>query len=151
MKPNVGKAISSGLAGTAAITVMMYGAAPMMLGLKMDIAAMLGAMLGGSRVLGMIMHFLNGIVIFPLIYTQAVSKVLPGEPSQRGASWGAILWFISQAMVMPLMGVGFFSSHAGGITAATASLMGHLAYGVILGSIAGEDSACCCPSDATAL
>lgn len=151
MTLNAGKAMSGGLAGTAAITVMMYGAAPMMLGLKMDIAAMLGAMLGGSWILGMIMHFMNGIVIFPLIYSQAASKILPGEPWQKGAGWGAILWFISQTMAMPLMGAGFFSSHAGGITAATASLMGHLVYGVILGRIAVERSACCWPPDATAL
>ncbi len=48
-------AIIGGLAGTIAMTLMMYGVAPMMLGRPMDVAAMLGAMLGGSWILGMLL------------------------------------------------------------------------------------------------
>ena len=47
MRPNIGRAIVGGLAGTVAITMMMYFVSPMM-GVKMDIAASLGTMLGGS-------------------------------------------------------------------------------------------------------
>ena len=138
MKPSLGKAMLGGLTGTVLITMMMYIAAPMMLGQEMDTAAMLGTMLGGSWTLGMIMHLVNGIVVFPLIYVYAAGKLLPGAPWQKGAGWGAILWLISQAMVMPMMGAGFFSSHTGGMMAAVASLMGHLIYGAALGGIAGE-------------
>lgn len=65
--PTLSRAVLGGLAGTAAMTAMMYLVAPMM-GLRMDIAAMLGSMLGGSWIAGMMMHFVNGAVIFPAIY-----------------------------------------------------------------------------------
>lgn len=138
MKTNLSKSVFGGLAGTAALTMMMYFVAPMMLGHPMDIAAMLGSMMGGSWALGMAAHWMNGVVIFPLIYAFAVYKLLPGSPVVRGIIWGMGLWLIAQAMVMPMMGAGFFSSGAGGVMAVIASLMGHVVYGAILGTIAGS-------------
>jgi hypothetical protein len=51
--------------------------------------------------------------------------------------WGVVLWFLSQAIVTPMMGGGFFSADMGGMMAVVASLMGHVVYGVLLGAIAG--------------
>lgn len=85
MKPNTGKAILGGLAGTVLMTLMMYYAAPMMMGLKMDIAAMLGSMMGNSWTLGMMAHFFNGTIIFPLIYAFVLYRLLPGAPWLKGA------------------------------------------------------------------
>lgn len=138
MKPIVNKTILGGLVGTAVLTMMMYLVAPMMLGHPMDIAAMLGSMMGNSWALGMAAHWMNGVVIFPLIYAFLIYKLLPGSPVVRGAIWGLVLWLIAQVMVMPMMGAGFFSSGAGGMMAAVASLMGHVLYGGILGKIAGS-------------
>ncbi len=56
-----------GFAATAVMTFMMYFMAPMMNGQPMDIAAMLGSMLGDSWALGMMAHAVNGVLIFPLI------------------------------------------------------------------------------------
>jgi len=47
MHPNVGRAMLGGFVGTLGMTGMMYMVAPMM-GLKMDIAQMLGSMLGNN-------------------------------------------------------------------------------------------------------
>jgi len=69
-----------GLAATAAITMMMYLIAPMM-GLKMDIAQMLGSMLGGSWWAGLIMHLTLGAIIFPLAYAFVLYHFLPGGPT----------------------------------------------------------------------
>lgn len=46
--------------------------------------------------------------------------------------WGLVLWLLAQVMVM---GGGFFSSAMGGLMAVMGSLMGHLAYGALLGAI----------------
>ena len=51
MSVNFGRAALGGFVGTLVITAMMYVVAPMM-GLRMDIAAMLGSMLGGSWTAG---------------------------------------------------------------------------------------------------
>ncbi|MGE3190825.1 MAG: DUF6789 family protein, partial [Vicinamibacterales bacterium] len=135
-----GRSIAGGFVGTIVMTAMMYMVAPMM-GLNMDIAAMLGSMLGGSWAAGMAMHFVNGAIIFPLAYVYVVYGWLPGGPAARGTVFGVGLWLLAQIVVMPMMGAGFFSMAMGGIMAAMGSLVGHLLYGVLLGAIAGGAAA----------
>lgn len=136
MKPNLGRAVLGGLAGTVALTILMYVGAPMMGIGKMDIAAMLGSMLGGWG-MGMLMHFINGTVLFPSIYALILFSKLRGSPVTKGVTWGVTLWLVAGLMVMPMMGAGFFGTAHGGLTAAVASLMGHTIYGALLGVIAG--------------
>jgi hypothetical protein len=137
MHPNPVKAMRGGFVGTVVMTLMMYFVAPMMLGKPMDVAAMLGGMLGGSWVMGMLMHLITGSVVFPLIYAYLLYRVLPGEPWLKGTIWGLILWFVSQALVTPMMGGGLFSAKAGGLMAVMASLIAHAIYGALLGAGAG--------------
>lgn len=140
MHPNIGRSILGGFAGTLVMTGMMYMVAPMM-GLHMDIAQMLGSMLANNWTAGMMMHFVNGTIIFPMIYAYLLFQWLPGNPTMKGAAWGVILWLLAQVMVMPMMGGGFFSMAMGGMMAAMGSLVGHLLYGGILGAIAGAPEA----------
>lgn len=135
--PHTGRAILGGFAGTLAITAMMYAAAPLM-GLNMDIAQMLGSLLGDSWWAGMAMHFVNGTIVFPLIYSWFLFGLLPGSPGVKGIAWGLVLWLLAQTVVMPMMGAGFFSAHMGGVMAAMGSLTGHVLYGWLLGFIAGS-------------
>lgn len=137
MQLNLVRTLSGGLAGTLAMTLMMYVAAPMM-GLNMDIAAMLGGMLGIGWAGGMLMHFVNGVVIFPVIYAVVLYPRLPGTAAIKGTAWGVILWLIAQLVVMPMMGGGLFSTAMGGMMAAAGSLVGHAIYGALLGVIAGD-------------
>jgi uncharacterized BrkB/YihY/UPF0761 family membrane protein len=146
-RPDPGRAILGGFVASLVMTMLMYGA-PMMGMPKMDIATMLGSMLGGgmpatgsgSWWLGMMIHFVNGTIIFPLIFAYALYAVLPGAPWLKGATWGAILWLIAQAAVMPMMGMGFFSAASPQpAMAVIGSLVGHLIYGVILGTIGGRE------------
>lgn len=133
--PTFARAALGGFVGTVVMTAMMYVVAPMM-GLRMDIAAMLGSMLGGSWIAGTMMHFVNGSLIFPAIYVYALYAHLPGSPAIRGTIWGLVLWFVAQTVVMPMMGGGLFSSAMGGMMAAMGSLIGHILYGSLLGIIA---------------
>lgn len=135
--PTFGRAALGGLVGTLAMTGMMYGVAPMM-GLRMDIAAMLGSIVGGSWIAGMVMHLINGTLIFPAIYAYVLHARLPGSPAMRGTIWGLALWLVAQTMVMPMMGAGLFSSAMGGAMAAMGSLVGHLVYGSLLGVVASS-------------
>ena len=90
---NVSKAIGAGFVATLVMTMMMY-MAPMMGMPKMDIAAMLGSMftsgmpqtLSGPWWTGMIIHFINGTVIFPTIYAYWVYPMLAGGSWLRGHS-----------------------------------------------------------------
>lgn len=136
MHANFGRPALGGFVGTLAMTAMMYLVAPLM-GLHMDIAAMLGSVLGGSWAAGMLMHFINGTLIFPAIYVYALTGILPGSPAVKGTLWGTTLWVLAQVVVMPMMGGGLFSSAMGGPMAAMGSLVGHMLYGSLLGIIAG--------------
>ncbi len=66
MRVDVRKALLGGALGTAVLTLMMYAVAPMMLGKPMDVVGMLATFLGASWTMGLVMHGLDGIVIFPL-------------------------------------------------------------------------------------
>ena len=141
MKPNIGRTMLGGLVGTIVFTMLMYIGAPMMGLQKMDIAAMLGSMLGGWT-MGMAMHFVNGVILFPLIYAFVLFSKLPGSPVTKGILWGLTLWLMAGLLVMPTMGAGFFGTAHGGVMAAVASLMGHVVYGALLGGIAGGPAPC---------
>ena len=131
------RAVIGGAVGTALMTTMMHVVAPLMLGTSMDIADLLGWMTGGSWLAGMTVHFVNGALIFPALYSWVALDVLPGSPAVRGIVWGAVLWLVAQILVMPIAGAGLFSANIGGAAAAGASLMGHVVYGASLGLIAG--------------
>ena len=138
MRPSAPQAIAGGLVGTIAITALMYWVAPLLIGMPMDIAKTLGDYLGIGWNGGMVLHFINGSIIFPLIYVYVLYDVLPGGPVLKGVTWGVVLWALAQTIVMPIVGGGFFSANAGGPMAAIASLLGHLIYGGALGAIAGH-------------
>ena len=63
-------------------------------------------------------------------YAAVFSSRLPGPPPLRGAIFSLIPWLMAQLVVMPAMGMGFFSGSA---PAASGSLLGHLLFGAVLG------------------
>ena len=138
MQPDIKKAILGGIAGTIIMTLMMHFVAPMMTGQPMDIAALIGGMMGGNYMVGMVIHIIMGTILFPLIYALVVFRLVPGTPMLRGIIWGVALWFVAASMVMPMAGAGFFMSKIGGMSAVIAALMGHIVYGALLGKIAGD-------------
>src|SRR6516164_10016364 len=128
MKPNIRKTIAGGFIGTVMFTLMMRVVAPMM-GVRMDIVAKLGEMTHTGMAGGLFMHFLNGTVIFPLIYVYLLYRLLPGAPWQKGLLWGVILWLGVEIVMMPMMGGGIFGTEIGGLKPVMAALIGHLTYG----------------------
>lgn len=136
MKPKLLKAVAAGFIGTVMFTLMMRFVAPMM-GVRMDIVGKLGEMTHTGMAGGLLMHFTNGTVIFPLIYVYVLYQFLPGTPWQKGLVWGVILWLGVELVMVPMMGGGVFSSQMGGMKAVTAALVGHLIYGAIFGVITG--------------
>lgn len=138
MRPSTSRAILGGLLGTLAITFLMYDVAPLLLGHPMDVAGMLGDWLHTTKTAGMVIHFINGTLIFPLVFVWILWNALPGGPVAKGTLWGLALWLISQIAVMPLVGAGFFSANVGGLMAVAASLLGHIVYGAVLGAVTGQ-------------
>jgi hypothetical protein len=133
---NLRKALASGLAGTAAMTMLMI-AAPMMGMPPMNIGKMLGSVMGGSLTLGWAAHFMIGTVL-AIAYAAIFAARLPGGPALRGAAFSVLPWLLAQLVVMPMMGAGVFSGSA---LMAMGSLLGHLAYGAVVGAVYGAPAA----------
>jgi len=138
MKPNLAKALLAGLVGTIAMTLMMKFVAPMMLGKPMDVAHLLAEFLGAPWVLGMLIHFALGSLVFPVAYVFVVFGFLPGPPPLKGVLWGILLWVPAMVVTMPILGQGFFMSQTLGMKGAMAAFMAHIIYGGVFGTVAGS-------------
>lgn len=135
MQRNWGRAILAGLVGTLVMTAVGLWVAPMMGMPPMNPADMLAHAMGGSLMLGWLGHLMVGVVL--AIGYAIVSPKLPGAPWLRGALYSLAPWLLAQIAVMPMMGIPLFS---GSMALAGGSLIGHLVYGIVLGSIYGEGS-----------
>jgi hypothetical protein len=130
------------------MTVLLY-LAPLLGAPQMDIAALLGSLFGHGipatmKVwwwVGMVWHFVNGTIIFSLIYANFVYGWLPGENWLRGMVWGLFLWIAMETTLMPMTGSGVFNEHA--TRPDTWVLCGFLlnaVYGAVFGAIAGDQA-----------
>jgi uncharacterized membrane protein YagU involved in acid resistance len=142
MKPNakVVSAIVGGLIATAIITLLAL-TGPVFSPSPMDLAAMVMSLVlslaSQPFILAFVIHLVSGSLIFPLIYVFLVYPRLMGPPWLRGLLFGTALWVLVQLIVLPMAGLGPLSSRAPSpVVAAGSSLLTHVLYGVILGSIA---------------
>lgn len=133
MKPSIARVITGGVLGTLVMSMVGVYAAPMMGMPPMNPANMLASQMGGSLVLGWMGHLMIGIVL-ALIYAKVALTRLPGPGAARGALFSLAPWLMAQVVVIPMMGMGFFS---GSMLLAGGSLVGHLVYGAVVGGVAG--------------
>jgi hypothetical protein len=142
------RAVLAGIAATAAMTILMIVGAKMGMP-EMPMTRMLGSMFASpdrATLLGMIMHFIIGGVLFSLAYAWVIEPRLPGGAAVRGLIYGFVVWIVA-GLMMPVVGMmhplikagrmrspGLFMIGMGGMLAPVGSLMGHLLYGLVLGS-----------------
>jgi hypothetical protein len=137
-RPDTSGVLLGGLIGTFGMTVMVYFAAPGFAGEPVDLAGTLAAVAGVGWVGGMILHFVLGALVLPIVYALAAYDRLRGYPWVRGVKFGLGLWLLAETILMPMVGAGAFHAGHGAGMAAFASLAGHLLYGGLLGGIAGS-------------
>jgi uncharacterized membrane protein YagU involved in acid resistance len=142
MKPNpkIVSAVVGGLIATAIVTLLAV-VGPAFSPSPIDFATMVTSLVLSPAsqpfILAFAIHLVSGSLIFPLIYVFLVHPVLPGRPWLRGLIFGTGLWVLVQLILLPIVGLGPFSSRAPSpVMAAGSSLLTHLLYGVILGAIA---------------
>lgn len=132
MQRNWARAAIGGVAGTLVMTAVGVWVAPMMGIPRMNPAEMLAGPMGGSIALGWAAHLMIGVVL-ALGYA-IVAPSLVGPPAVRGAIYSIAPWLVAQIAVMPMMGAPVFS---GSVVLAMGSLLGHLVYGAVLGTVYG--------------
>jgi uncharacterized membrane protein YagU involved in acid resistance len=133
MSIKMGRAVAGGITGTAVMTAVGLWAAPMMGIPAMNPASMLAGAMGGNLALGWMAHVMIGTIL-ALGYAIA-APFLAGPPAARGALYGLAPFLMAQVAVMPMMGMPIFS---GSVALAMGSLIGHLVYGAIVGTVYGN-------------
>lgn len=140
MDIRIGRAVGAGIIGTLVMTAVGVWIGPLVGIPPMNPAVMLAGAMGGNLVLGWAGHLMIGITL-AIIYA-IVASWLPGTPPVRGALFGVAPYLLAQVVVIPMMGMPLFSGSA---VLAIGSLIGHLAYGAVVGGVYGA-----VPSRATA-
>lgn len=136
----LGRACLAGAVGTAAMTTLML-ALPHVGLPRMAIGEMLGSAsaltIGYTAIgatVGWIIHGVVGVVL-AVLYARFIIHFLPGSPLTRGLVFGVILFCIAQIVFMPVVGAGFISR--GDFPMLLGSLLGHLVYGGLVGTVYG--------------
>ncbi len=81
------------------------------------------------------------VLVFPVLYAVLLSRDLPGPPWLKGTLWGVILFALRGLIVLPIMGQGLFALRADhALSALITMFFAHCVYGLLLGSIIGDQS-----------
>lgn len=117
----------AGLMGTAAFSTL--GAIASSLGWPLDTPKMLSDFLNAPLAVGWLVHGTIGTLL-AWIYVFVFDKRWGGSFLIRGLFYGLIAFFTAQIIVMPIMGVGIFSSRMGSSAPALVigSFLGHWLY-----------------------
>ncbi len=83
--------------------------------------------------LGWVGHFFIGTVVWGLLFAW-LRKSLPGAAIVKGLIFGLLAWLVMMIVFMPLAGHGFFGLAIGWM-APVATLILHLVFGAVLGSV----------------
>jgi uncharacterized membrane protein YagU involved in acid resistance len=128
-KPTLNQILLGGLAGTAAMSLLVF-IAPFM-GIPMGGPwNMLAMFMKAPIAVGWILHFAIGVIL-AAVYGFLFRPWLPGNRYVRGALYGIFPWLLAMLVVVPMMGGPVFM---GAALKAMGSLLGHLVYGAVLGA-----------------
>jgi len=129
---NISKGIIAGLAATVVLSMIMVAKGMMGLMPELNVIAMLSSMMSGAPVVGWVIHFAIGILVWGLAFV-AVLRILPGTSVvAKGISFGIAAWIVMMLMVMPMAGAGLFGLNMG-MMAPVMTLILHVIYGAVLG------------------
>jgi hypothetical protein len=141
----LGKLLLAGFVATSVMNLLMFlprvGGWP-----ETDIGWLLASVLpdGASGMLnanwwiGIAWHYLNGMVLFPLLFAVAFDPWLPGQRVVRGLLYSLLLWVLIEVLALPLLHAGIFATGLREpLKFSLVYLLGHVGYGLFLGGMAG--------------
>ncbi|MBK1724502.1 DUF6789 family protein [Thiocystis violacea] len=134
---NIPKALLAGFLATAALSGLMLAKGQMGLMPELDVISMLSAMLGGTLLMGWLAHFMIGTLVWGIGFALLYRHIPGAAPWLKGVQFGAAAWLMMMVAVMPMVGAGLFGL-ALGLMAPVMTLMLHLVFGAILGTVYGR-------------
>ncbi|WP_454633966.1 DUF6789 family protein [Bradyrhizobium cenepequi] len=131
---NLIKGMVAGFVATVVLSALMLMKTMMGVMPELNPIKMIADMLGGPPAVGWVMHFMIGTVLWGTLFAW-LDPTLPGESHWlKGIAFAAGAWLIMMIAMMPMAGAGFFGSHLG-MTAPIMTLMLHIVFGFVLGSV----------------
>ena len=129
--------IKAGFVATAAVCILMMiqtasGQIP-----ELHMIRTLSGVLGAPThvLLGLGIHFVIGVLIWGSIYALMEAYVPLRSPVLKGMGFGICAWLLMMLVLMPLAGAGFFASARGTLLVPIGTLIYHLVYGAVLGTV----------------
>lgn len=131
---NISTGFLAGFVATVVLAAMMVIKGMMGVTPELNVAAMIGAIIGSSVAVGWIIHLLVHTIAggggFALLY-----NVIPGGSAPvKGLVYGIAAWLVLMLIVMPVAGVGLFGLDLG-MMAPVTILVFHLIFGAVLGFV----------------
>lgn len=131
---NLLKGLGGGFVGTIVLSAIMVMKDMMGVMPQFDMIGMLASMVGGSRSIAWVVHFLIGTVLWGSLF----AWLDPYLPSYRhwlkGAFFGAGAWVVMMVVLMPMAGAGLFAVRLG-LMITMATLILHVIYGAVMGGV----------------
>ena len=132
---SVRDALASGVMATFAVSVIMVMKNATHSVPEVHIAQTLATLVGSQHVLvGWAIHLFIGIVVWSLSFALLAPRLPTGSYLIKGMMFGALAWVAMMLLYMPLAGAGLFGLHRG-TAVPIMTLVMHLVYGVVLGSV----------------
>jgi hypothetical protein len=131
------RGIGAGFAATVALSIIMVAKGMMGLMPELNVIAMLSAMMNSAPIVGWAAHFMIGMLGWGIGFT-LISGMLPGKSFLvKGVSFGIAAWAMMMVAIMPMAGAGLFGMKMG-MMAPVMTLMLHVIFGAVLGSVYGK-------------
>ncbi len=119
---------------TVVLSAMMVVKGMMGLMPELDVAAMIGMMMGASVAVGWIVHFMIGTIAWGGGFALLYEHILGGNAVVKGIIFGVVAWLGMMIIVMPMAGAGLFGMNLG-IMAPIMTLVLHIIFGAVLGAV----------------
>jgi uncharacterized membrane protein len=129
--------IIAGFVGTAVVCIMMMLQTATHQVPELHMVKTMARVLGtpDQVLVGLGAHFLIGTVIWGGLYALVENRIPLQSPVARGMAFGVGAWLAMMVIVMPLAGAGIFASVRGTLLVPLGTLVYHLVYGAVLGTI----------------
>ena len=131
---NIIAGLVAGFVATVVLSLMMVAKGLMGVMPELDVIAMLSAMMGTSALLGWLGHFMIGTLAWGGGFAVLYGLIPGGTALVKGIAFGVAAWLGMMVMVMPMAGAGFFGM-AFGIMAPMMTLVLHIVFGAVLGTV----------------
>ncbi|MBX9708069.1 MAG: DUF1440 domain-containing protein [Caulobacteraceae bacterium] len=131
---NIVRGMIAGFAATVVLSVLMVMKGMMGVMPELNIARMLGGMMGQGPAAGWVVHFMIGSVVWGTLFAVLYPAIPGGSAWIKGALFGIAAWLLMMVMIMPMAGQGLFGMRLGPMAPMMTAVL-HVAFGVILGIV----------------